>query len=72
MSKFLHDADDDDDPDDHDANDDDAKAIAIPRFFSENSRDDTKRHACFYLESYLHNEKRFGYDIMIPPVHLKF
>ena len=36
MSKFLHV--DDNDDDDDDENNDDAKAIAIPRVFSENSR----------------------------------
>ena len=34
MSKYLH----DDDNNDYDDNNDNAKAIAIPRVFSENSR----------------------------------
>ena len=37
MSKFLHDADDDD-------NNDDAKVIAMPRVYSENSRAKKVRH----------------------------
>ena len=43
MSKLLHNNDDDD------ADNADAKAIAIPRFFSENSRAENAGHSQFSL-----------------------